>query len=96
MSKDTIIVICSTTNTANTIGIEALCTKCGVKVWLSDSSLKNIRINHPEADLEKDPPALLCENCGLPVLLGADKSEIMMPSGEQAREVITAIKKLGL
>jgi len=91
--KDKIVAICSTVNSAGTKGIDAFCTKCGVKVWLSDSTIKNLRSTYPERDLEVDPPALLCETCGLPLLLG-DDAEIMAPTPEQAREVISAIKKM--
>jgi len=92
----TIIAICSTVNHASTKGIDAFCTKCGVKVWLSDSTIKNLRSTYPEIDIEENPPALLCENCGLPVLIGAKETEVMAPTAEQAREVISAIKKLKL
>lgn len=94
MNKDDVIIICSTQNTAHTKGIRAFCTKCNASVWLSDSSIKSVKSKDPNLDLEKDPPHLLCETCGLPVLMGAKDLEIMNMTLEQKTEIIKAIKNL--
>ena len=41
------------------------CTRCGLEVVLSDSSIDTIKERYPEKDLDKDPPSAVCLHCVL-------------------------------
>jgi hypothetical protein len=45
--------------------ISVFCDNCGTEVYLSDSTFKTIKLNHPEIDLVLNPPIINCEICAV-------------------------------
>lgn len=82
-----ILAICSTSNSGNTNGIDAACRDCDTQVWLSDSTMKSIRLSFPGVDLEKHPPIVLCLICGMKRMKDNNDITLIPPTEEQIKEI---------
>jgi hypothetical protein len=92
MNEDEIIVICSENNHNSTVGVQVYCRKCQTKIWLSDSTIKSIRLNHPQIDIEKTPPITLCIKCGTERI---DDDTVFVPiTDEQMAEITAGLKNM--
>lgn len=63
--ESTPIVFCSQLKDARTKGHAEKCKDCNDDIWLSDTSIPALKENFPNADLEKNPPELVCLKCGI-------------------------------
>jgi hypothetical protein len=91
--KDDIVCICSSDNTVHTIGVRVPCRgdNCKNTVWLSDSTIKTIKQQHPGIDLEKNPPSPVCLDCGLKIMRNSKDFKMAPMSVQQAAELIKAV-----
>ena len=90
--KDEIIAVCSTERYGHTVGKWVPCKGCNKNVWLSDSTLNSIRIQYPSLDMEKNPPAPTCIDCGLPTVLQMQDPKFINITPEQMEEIKKGLK----
>jgi len=101
--EDKIIIICSEIHYTGAPATQEICEDCNKLIWLSKSSVDTIIEKHPEivgnrtgraaimAVMEKSK--LVCIECGLPQLKGADKSEVLGLGKKQINEIMQWILK---
>lgn len=92
--ESNIIAICSPENFHATVGIEVVCLKCDIPVWLSDSTIESIKEGHPGVDLIKTPPVVLCIECGMEHIKNSGNTSFFAPTEKQINEIVNAIRNL--
>ncbi len=96
MGKDSIMAICTERSSKNppaTVGIWVPCMGCQKDVWLSDSTIKSMKEQHPNIDLVKNPPEPFCMTCGLKKIAEMEEPAFMKPGKAQTEEIIDVIRK---
>ena len=99
LTEDTIVVTCVTENYGGFAGKWSVCQvkECGVKVWLSDSTVASINKMHPQLDVQKRPLVIICIDCMLKTVQTHKETidfEIMPMTDIQKKEMEEAIIRL--
>lgn len=97
MADDKTVVLCGADNYTGADSIDVNCRKCNAAVILSDSTIRSLKQNDPELDLDKDPPIVLCVECGLEYInkskAEGEELNIVPLTEEQLREFRQGLEK---
>lgn len=91
------IVICGQDNYTGADSIDVNCRKCNLAVILSDSTIRSLKQNKPDLDIVKDPPIVLCIECGMTYIEeqknGGEEIKVIPLSAEQIEEFKEGLSK---